>query len=191
MIKRLLALFNPELTYLQRKEFEEGMANGLDEEQLAFLSRHGMNHEKMHEIRLCMEEGIPMKQIRKLIQSEAEEIKRKRKQILRGEIVDLKSFHWGTLSVYMMAFGVICLLISGFIQGRNRPYLRLKTDTVELKKGESFDPMSYIDSYSSADSRLYLPESLNTSKEGSYIVVYKLVSGKHEIIESMRVHVKD
>ncbi|MBR4164264.1 MAG: hypothetical protein IKR11_12130, partial [Solobacterium sp.] len=123
MVKRLLALFSPELTYLQRKEMEEGKENGLDEEQLAFLGRQGLNHEKMHEIRLCMEEGIPMKQVRKLTQLEPEEIARKRKQILRGEIVELRSFRWETLSVCMMAFGVIWLLISGFIQSKNKPYL--------------------------------------------------------------------
>ena len=191
MFRKICAIFTQDLTYLQEKELEEALYHGLSDRQIAFLSRQGWNHEKMHEARLCLQDGIPIKQIKKLMRLETDEIRTKRKQIERGEIVELKSFRWETLSMCMVSIGVICLLLSGFIQSRNKPYLHLKTDSVLLKKGETFDPMSYVESYSSSHRRLYLPEAVNTSKEGSYMVVYKLVHGNQEIIASMKIQVTD
>lgn len=70
-----------------------------------------------------------------------------------------------------------------------RPVLELSTDKVEIRQGETFDAMKYVEKIESKGGKLKLPE-VDTTKTGEKVAVYKLHCGIHEITRMLYVEIK-
>lgn len=71
-----------------------------------------------------------------------------------------------------------------------RPVLELSTDKVEIRQGETFDAMKYVEKIESKGGKLKLPE-VDTTKTGEKVAVYKLHCGIHEITRMLYVEIKN
>lgn len=174
--KMIFSYFDNELTYLQLREIDEAKKAGLTEEDICILSQGGYNHLQMHEIRLALQKGIDQKKMRCMFHPSLsyETMHYIRLQLEKGEDVDDIIF-----KKQLIAFFLFLLLLLGltlFMPAHEEPFLELKSDSVILEVGEAFHPMEYIDSYSRGKGQLILPETIDTQKEGNYVLVYKLMS---------------
>lgn len=188
MMKMIMACFESELTFLQKKEIELGIKHGLKEKEIKLYASREYNYLQMREIRLCFEQGIEYKQIKKYMNAEIqfERMHQMRMQIEAGEKVKMDYQRYSPLFVFVC----LLLLFTLFPMETQKPYLELKSDTVTLECGESFDPMAYVKSYSSMKGELILPSTIDTNQKGNYVVVYRFRTIKEEIEKLLYITVK-
>ncbi len=188
MMKMIMACFESELTFLQKKEIDIGVKHGLKEKEIKLYACREYNHLQMREIRLCFEHGIEYKKIKKHMNAETsfERMYQIRMQLEAGEKVKINYQRYVPLYVFVC----FLLLLTLFPMETQKPYLELKSNTVTLKSGESFDPMSYVKSFSSLKGELILPSSIDTSQKGNYVVVYRFRTVKEEIEKLLYVKVQ-
>ncbi len=188
MLKMVMACFESELTFLQKKEIELGIQHGLKEKDIKYYASREYNYLQMREIRLCLEHGMKWKQIKKYMNSEVsfERMYEIRMKLEAGQKVKMD------LKRYRPLFCATCLmlLITLFPIETQKPYLELKSDQVVLKCGETFDPMAYVKSFSSLKGELILPSSIDTTQKGNYVVVYRFRTVKEEIEKLLYVKVQ-
>ena len=188
MMKMIMACFESELTFLQKKEIELGIKHGLKEKEIKLYGAREYNYLQMREIRLGFEHGIEYKQIKKYMNPEIsfERMVQIRMQLEAGEKVKID------YQRYIPLFVFVCflLLFTLFPIETQKPYLELKSDTITLECGESFDPMAYVKSYSSMKGELILPSTIDTNVKGNYVVVYRFRTVKEEIEKLLYVKVQ-
>lgn len=175
--KLLLATFESELTYLQQKEIEEGKRNGLNDKQISLYSGREYNFLQMKEIRLALEHGIEVKGVRKMLDSSLS-FERMREIRIQLENKEKVIVHRNVMPVFIAV--IVLLFITLFVPVYSKPYLSLKKDCIELKQGDTFEAMSYIDKFR-GKGKLIVPSNVDTSKKGNQIVVYKLITDEKEI----------
>ncbi len=188
MIKMMMACFETELTYLQKKEIEIGRKHGLKEKEINLYASREYNYLQMREIRLCFEHGIEYKKIKKYMNAEIsfERMHQIRMQLEAGKKVKIDYQRY----VPVFLFVSFLLFLSLFPMEEQKPYLELVSDTVVLQCGQSFDPMSYVKSFSSLKGELILPSSIDTNQRGNYVVVYRFRTVKEEIEKLLYVKVQ-
>ncbi len=187
MLKTILACFENELTFLQTKEVELGFKHGLKKEDVKIYASREYNHLQMRELRLCLEYGIEKKKMKRILHSDVSYLKMKemRLKLEKGEkiAIDLRRY------VPLCMIGVcLCLFVTMFPV--NEASLELKTDSITLQCGEIFEPMSYIKSFSSKKGQLILPSSIDTSKQGNHVVIYRLKTTSKDIEKVLYVKVE-
>ena len=91
------------------------------------------------------------------------------------------------------ALSVLCaaLITDGYIRAGEHAYLNLTQPSLTLHKGDAFEPMKYVASYSDDADMLSLPSSVNTAVTGSQAAVYRLTVGKEEITRILLVTVTE
>ncbi len=188
MIKMIMACFETELTYLQKKEIEIGRKHRLKEKEINLYASREYNHLQMREMRLCFEHGIEYKKIKKYMNAEIsfERMHQMRMQLEAGKKVKIDYQRY----VPVFLFVSFLLFLSLFPMEEQKPYLELVSDTVVLQCGQSFDPMSYVKSFSSLKGELILPSLIDTNQRGNYVVVYRFRTVKEEIEKLLYVKVQ-
>ncbi len=161
------------LSVLQKEQVNLALEHGLDIEDVKCFAKPCYNFRKMEEIRLFLEKGEHNK---------IEQIKKKGNAAMwlqRDRIVL-------ALCTLFTAIGLVFLLSAILV----RPSLILTTKQCEIDKGEVFDAMQYISSWSNLDGTLYLPENIDTSSTGTKLAVYRLEAKGERIVETLQVVVK-
>lgn len=184
MLKTLYACFDPELTYLQTQEIEEGKKAGLTDQQIQAFSFSAYNYLQMKELRLALQSGMDKKRIKCMFRPALshETMHWMRMQLENGEKVDDVIFKKHLIAFFLSL--ILLLSFTLFMPSYEAPYLELKEDSIHLQIGEAFHPMEYIEGYSRGKGQLILPEMIDTQKEGDYVLVYKLMS-KDTLIEKV------
>lgn len=183
--KSLLATFESELTYLQQKEIEEGKKKGLSDKQISLYSGREYNFLQMKEIRLALEHGIEMRDVRKMLDSSLsfEKMREIRLQLENKEKVIV---HRNVMPVFIVV--IVLLFVTLFVPVYSKPYLSLKKDCIELKQGDTFEAMAYIDKFR-GKGKLIVPSNVDTNKKGNQIVVYKLITDEKEIEKTLLIKI--
>lgn len=181
-VKKILSCFYSEFTFLQKEEVKYGLQNGLAEHQVVLYASCEFNHLQMEQMRLALEHGISTRVVRRYMHADmhVEKMKEIRLRLENGEHLKRDYMHM-CLPFFTV---VVCVCLGLTLYKDEKPYLQLKTDTVRLKCGQTFDPMEYIDSFSSYQGQLILPSSFDTENPGNHVVVYKLQT-KRETLEKM------
>lgn len=88
-------------------------------------------------------------------------------------------------------FGGSCFLLifSGVIGKSEDLEIQLKQSIVNIQVGDDFQPMDYVVRVLGKDAILYLPETVDTTKEGSYVLVYRLETEDVEIRKNLILNV--
>ena len=87
--------------------------------------------------------------------------------------------------------GTSLILLYFYQKVSEHPVLKLKEEEITVQKGETIDPMNYIEEYSSEEGTLILPAYGKFENEGTYALVYRLSFGEDEIFRTLLVHVED
>lgn len=176
MLKTLYACFDNELTYLQAHEIAEAKKAGLTDQQIQSFSFPAYNHLQMKEIRLALQNGTDTKKMRCMLRPglSYEAMHWMRLRLEKGEKVDDIILKKNLVVVFVVLIVLLSLVL--YMPPYEAPYLELKQDSVILETGAPFHPMEYIEGYSRGKGQLILPESIDTQKEGEYVLVYKLMS---------------
>lgn len=181
-LKTILACFTSELTFLQKKEIELGLKNGLEKKQVRIYASSEYNFLQMREMRMALENGIDYRVVSRLMHADvsSEKMEVIRKRLEAGEKITKDYVH--ALLPFVSISLFVCLFLT--LYQDEKPYLTLKEDTVTLECGSVFDPMAYIDSFSSYHGQLILPTVFDTEKPGKHVAVYKLET-KRETVEKL------
>ena len=161
------------LSVLQREQVNCALAHGVDIQDVKCFAKPCYNFKEMEKIRLFLERGE--KDIRK-------------QKIMKKKRIGRR---WWTnaglvFSVCLVFIGLAVL--SSFLLAR--PSLILTEKECEIERGEMFDAMQYISSWSNLEGTLYLPENIDTSIEGTQIAVYRLEAKGESIVETLHIIVK-
>lgn len=184
--KTIYACFDSELTFLQNQEIEIGRRSGLSEKNIQKYACREYNFLQMEQIRLAFQQGLDWKYVKYICNPtlRIEQMKLYRKNPLLA-LIDRKK-KW----IVRICIGCICFCISIYCFYRyEEPYLKLKHETVNMKVGDTFSPMEYIDSYSNQYGELILPQPIDTSKSGNYVLLYTLLVGNTQIEKVLYVNV--
>ena len=189
MLKSILACFESELTYLQKKEVELGLRNGLKKEDVRLYASREYNYLQMKEIRLCLEHGVDKKRLKRILHSDltVAQMYQYRMKLERNEMIPIDMKRYILISLFIIS---MFLFFTLFPIGEESPTLELKEESITLQCGDTFDPMSYIQSFSSKQGQLILPSSIDTSKQGNHVLVYRLKTKNQEIEKILYVKVK-
>lgn len=184
MLKTLYAYFDNDLTYLQNKEIEEARKAGLSDQEIQTFSFSAYNHLQMKELRLALQSGMDIKKMRCMFRPglSHEMMHWMRLQLEKGEKVEDIILKKHLVMIFVILLVLLALTL--YMPVYEEPYLELKEDSITLEVGDPFHPMAYIEGYSRGKGQLILPETIDTEKEGNYVLVYKLMS-KDTLIEKV------
>lgn len=157
------------LSVLQKEQVDLALTHGVDIKDVKCFAKPCYNFRKMEEIRLILERGEPHSYKKKRIET----------WFQREKIIT-------AICLLFTAIGLLFLLSALLV----RPSLILTTKECEIEQGEVFDAMRYISSWSNLDGTLYLPENVDTSKEGTQLAVYRLEVKGEVIEETLHIVVK-
>ena len=181
-VKKFLSCFTSEFTCLQKEEIRIGFANGLSEKQVIVYASCEFNHLQMEQMRLALEHGVAWKDVKRSMHADmcVKKMQEVRLSLESGLFVGRDYVHL-CFPIVMLSL-LVCLFLT--LYGNEKPHLRLKKDTVTLSCGEVFEPMEYIDSFSSYRGQLVLPSTIDTNQPGNHVAVYRLKT-KHETLEKI------
>ncbi len=176
---------------LQNEQIQLGYEHGLTQRQVKLYAKRKNNFLKMEQLRLACESGIAWrdcKRIARMCRSDTE-MKQYRVQLEHHLPVRWKR-PWKAIIVT----SVLLCMISGRqyhqYYEKNAPFLTLSQQEISLMKGEVFQPLAYIESYSQNSGTLILP-NIDTEKTGSQIAVYTLETNRGTITELLQVNIVD
>lgn len=161
------------LSVLQKEQVNRALAHGLDIQDVKCFAKPCYNFKEMEEIRLFLERGGKDFRYQNTI---------KKKQSVTGWA--MKAFLG-----FLVVVAVACMAaLFSFLLAR--PSLILTAKNCEIEKGDTFDAMQYISSWSNLDGTLYLPKNIDTSIEGTHLAVYRLEAKGEIIVETLHIVVK-
>ena len=178
---------------LEAEQIELGVKAGLSRKQISLYAKHCYNFLQMQEIRTALEEHLDEFQIRAMCHPDLshEEMEAIRRRIEKGETVRIRrSPFWWIGSALLSGF-MIFMMFEGYLAAGNNLYLNLKEETAVLEKGEVFEPMKYVSSYSMNADTLRVPSEIDTSHAGRQAAVYTLRKGREELTRILIVEIKE
>ena len=103
MLKSILAYFESELTYLQKKEVELGLRNGLKKEDVRLYASREYNYLQMKEIRLCLEHGVDKKRLKRILHSDltVAQMYQYRMKLERNEMIPIDMKRYILISLFI------------------------------------------------------------------------------------------
>ena len=181
------------LGILQREQIEYGKSSGLSEKAIKVYAKSKFNFLQMQEMRMALEEGIPIKEVKKRFKKNLSHDDMER---LRKEIKELKRFEepideTKMLIPYYVSFAVLIIMILSFMIGsyfviNNKIFLDVKYDKIEVEKNSYINPNDYV----TYDERGVLQyNTIDTSDIGEEIIVYTLKKGDDAIVRYLNVSV--
>ena len=178
---------------LQQEQIDLGRNHGLTKKQINVYAKKKYNFLQMQEIRFALENGCSSKDIRILCDASLshEEMEKIRKQIEEGKTFQTLPTHFYQLIGGAFLIFLLCAFSLTYHQVRQRPYLTLNTESITLRKGEPFEAMDYIQSYSNKEGILSLPTNIETTTIGKQIATYKLITGHDELLRTLIVIVEE
>lgn len=179
-LKKWNALWEKDFTLLQMEQVFLGAENGLSMDQIYLYATGEYNFKQMKVIREAIEN---QKDVKKILDSnlDAETMR----MIIEGKADPPKKFAFP----YPIAFAIV--LIAFLLPLKDNPSIDLKQDIVNIETGEVFRAYDYIQHVSGKNPILYLPNDVDTSKAGSYVMVYRLKTEDGEVSESLVLNVLD
>lgn len=178
---------------LEAEQIELGMRAGLSRKQISLYAKHCYNFLQMQEIRTALEEHLDEFQIKAMCRPDLshEEMEAIRKRIEKGEIVRMKRSPLRWAADVLLAGFMIFMMFEGYFAAGNNLYLNLKEETAVLEKGDVFEPMKYVSSYSMNADTLRVPSQIDTSCAGRQAAVYTLRKGGEELTRILIVEIKE
>lgn len=179
-LKKWNALWEKDFTLLQMEQVYIGAENGLSMEQIYLYATGEYNFQQMRVIREALEE---QKDVQKILNSDinAETMR----QIVDGNTIPSKKF------IFPYPIVIIMIFVAFLIPLKDIPAIDLKQDIVNIEIGDSFQAYDYIRHVSGRNPVLYLPEDVDTSKAGSYVMIYHLETDDGEATESLVLNVME
>lgn len=181
------------LGILQREQIEYGKSSGLSEKAIKVYAKSKFNFLQMQEMRMALEEGIPIKEVKKRFKKNLSHDDMER---LRKEIKELKKFEepideTKMLIPYYVSFAVLIIMILSFMIGsyfviNNKIFLDVKYDKIEVKKNSYINPNDYV-TYDERGVIQY--NTIDTSDIGEEIIAYTLKKGDDAIVRYLNVNV--
>lgn len=186
--KTMISYFESELTPLQNKEIQEGIKNGLSKKQVMTYASKEYNFLQMEQLRLALEHQLDKTKMKYLYDSSLSYLTMKeiREKLENNEILDIKVSRKNVIHSFLIVS--ILLMFTLFVPVYSKPRLMLKEDSITLKQGESFNPMSYIQLYT-GKGKLIIPSVVDTKKKGNQIVIYRLITDEKTIDKILLIHV--
>lgn len=183
------------LGILQREQIEYGKSSGLSEKAIKVYAKSKFNFLQMQEMRMALEEGIPIKEVKKRFKKNLSHDDMER---LRKEIKELKKYEepldeTKILIPYYVSAVVLVIMIMAFVVGsyfviNNKIFLEVKSDMIEVEKNSYINPADYV----TYDKRGVLQyNTIDTSDIGEEIIVYTLKKGDDSIVRYLGVNVVD
>lgn len=187
-IKTIISYFENELTPLQNIEIQEGIKNGLSKKQVMTYASKEYNFLQMEQLRLALEHQLDKTKMKCLYDSSLpfQTMKEIREKLEKNEIINEKIIHKNVIHSFL--FVSVLLMITLFVPVYSKPRLLLKEDSITLKQGETFNPMSYIQLYT-GKGKLIIPSAVETNEKGNQIVVYRLITDEKTIDKMLLIHV--
>ncbi len=184
-----------ELSYLQQKEIEQGIRNGLRDEQISVFAGKRLNYLQMRLLRTAMEEGLDAETAALLADSRMplSDMEEALNLIKEGHMPP--ALHRKReLPVLYSAAAAVPLLCSAILFHLLQPeaplYLDLYSDEIRLTSGAVFEPERYVHSFTeSAD--LTLPESFTAGQPGTRVVCYEVKDENRTVQKLMRIIICD
>lgn len=172
------------LSFLQREQVLLALDHGISRKLVSRFAKPGYNFLQMEQIRLYLEKQENAGTVSVLLNPripwrQMEDIRRRME---RGESIR------NPVRIPVFALLAASVLLAGFCF--RRPSLVLTAESCTLKRGEPFDAMSYISSWSNPKGLLILPEGISTEKAGTQLAVYRLQSRGQEIVRTLSVTVE-
>lgn len=186
--KTMISYFESELTPLQNYEIQEGIKNGLSKKQVMTYASKEYNFLQMEQLRLALEHRLNRTEMKYLYDSSLSYITMKeiREKLENNERIDIKISHKNVIHSFLIVS--ILLMITLFLPVYSKPRLLLKEDSITLKQGDTFNPMSYIQLYT-GKGKLIVPSSINTNEKGNQIAIYRLITVEKTIDKILLIHV--
>lgn len=190
----------------QLKEIRTGIEHGLSTTRIRLYAKPDYDSHQMEQIRLAIENGLTDEQIATFadpafsddemehIRTRLEFERRSKEEIT--EDLHRKRLHNILIAVAALGLLLVIGLIGFFGFDTVRDYLQplnitLTVSDVTLEPGDIFSPMNYINSYTTKDTELILPDPIDTSRTGDQKVLYKLRNNHKSISKELIVHIRD
>ncbi len=183
------------LSYLQQKEIELGIRNGLKEEQLSVFAKSRLNYLQMRLLRTAMEDGLDTETAAKLARSGLpyRDMEEALSQIREGVTPDMGGRKKLTFMLYPIAAAVpvLCAVILVYLLKPNDPlFLDLYSDEIRLSSGAVFEPLRYVKDCTE-NAELILPESFETGQPETRVVCYEIRNGEETVQKLLRIVICD
>ncbi len=190
--KEWFSCFKVHYSFLQKREIQKGIENGLERSEIALFADAAYNFAQMKEIRLAMEHHVDPKTRGVMLNPclDADQMRSIRYRLERGEIVKVPQYQWRKWIT--LASEIVVLMIVSFVtfQPDIPTALVLKQDMAVVEVGETFHPEYYLDSYSGRNGELFLPGEIDTSTPGVKAAVYRLKTEQTELTRILWVNVQ-
>ena len=183
------------------QQIKMGLEEGLD---VSIYAKPEYNEWQMEQIRLGLKDHIDVS-VYAFITIPADEMQHIREKLvyesgqieMRDEEIKQKRLK-KILLLIVSAIAVVGLILISVIGGdkikryMQRLEIKLKSDHIELKYGEAFNPIDYIEDYTKADGiQLILPEAVNTKQIGEIKVIYTLKNQLKSISKELTIKIQD
>ena len=194
------------LNGFQMAEVREGLKT-LTTDQVDVYARPEYDHMQMQEIRLGLEHGLSAKEMSVFLDPgiNYEAMNHARIKIENANVIDehaISKLHAKQLKNLFMVLLIVVVIVGGVAIGYfgkkyfmlfNQPMeIKLKSDHIELKYGEAFNPIDYIEDYTKADGiQLILPEAVETKQIGEIKVIYTLKNQLKSISKELTIKIQD
>ena len=194
------------LNGFQMAEVREGLKT-LTTDQVDVYARAEYDHMQMQEIRLGLEHGLSAKEMSVFLDPgiNYEAMNHARIKIENANVIDehaISKLHAKQLKNLFMVLLIVVVIVGGVAIGYfgkkyfmlfNQPMeIKLKSDHIELKYGEAFNPIDYIEDYTKADGiQLILPEAVETKQIGEIKVIYTLKNQLKSISKELTIKIQD
>ena len=191
----------------QMNEVILGLKHHLTTNQVDIYANEKYDFMQMQEIRLGLENGLSEKQMSVFLDPS---IDYKAMRINRMQLEDVNAINEHAsadlikkrVGVGFRVVLILAIIFTVFVVGYfgkkyfmilNQPMeIKLKSDHIELKYGEVFNPIDYIEDYTKADGiQLILPESVNTKQIGEIKVIYTLKNQLKSISKELTIKIQD
>lgn len=195
------------LNHDQMNEVILGLKHHLTTTQVDLYAQEKYDFMQMQEIRLGLENGLSEKQMSVFLDSS---IDYKAMRINRMQLEDVNAVNEHASTDLMkkkigVGFRIVLILVVLFILfagsyfGKkyfdilNQPIqINLKTDHIELKYGEAFDPIQYIENYTKEDGvQLVLPGHVDTRRVGRTKVIYTVKNLLKSVSKELVITIRD
>ena len=169
---------NEKYDFMQMQEIRLGLENGLSEKQMSVFLDPCIDYKAMRINRMQLEDVNAINE-----HASADLIKKRVGVGFRVVLI---------LAIIFTVF-VVGYFGKKYFMILNQPMeIKLKSDHIELKYGEVFNPIDYIEDYTKADDiQLILPEAVETKQIGEIKVIYTLKNQLKSISKELTIKIQD
>lgn len=172
------------LSFLQKEQVNLALEHGLGRRMTARFARPCYNFLQMEQIRLFLEKEPDAKRARLILKP------RMPWQTMKKIRESGKKSESPKRNALFLIVPAVLLLLTGIFLLPERSDLVLTESECTLKRGEPFDAMKYVASWTNPKGELILPVLRDTDEPGTHLAVYRLISGGREVIRTLRVKVE-